>query len=466
MSSSTISTDEPKDAVRVAVRIRPLLSKDLAEGATESVRRVAGEPQVVLGLDRAFTYDHVFEPAASQAAVYTESARPLIDGVLGGFNATVLAYGQTGSGKTHTMGTAAMADLDAESDAAGLIPRMVGELFGRVGGTDGLEVVAHASFIEIYKEEVKDLLNISEDGALAPLPIREDAASGEISLTGLQKRKVGSLAEVMDVLAAGATNRATGATAMNATSSRSHGIFTLALELKKNGATYTPKLHFVDLAGSERAKRTGAEGERLKEGIQINRGLLALGNVINALCEKLSHVPYRDSKLTRLLQDSLGGNSKTLMIANVSPSDADLEETLNTLKYANRARQIKNKPIVAQDPTEAKISQLQATIDALTARLAHYEAGGAPLAPPPSHRPPPPARPRRRGGRGAPPPMRAARTPARGDGGEARRRAPRRRRRWRCRRRPVGRRGADGDGRRRGRLAAVVSGERGGGAAA
>ena len=149
MSSSTTSTDEPKDAVRVAVRIRPLLSKDLAEGATESVRRVAGEPQVVLGLDRAFTYDHVFEPAASQAAVYTESARPLIDGVLGGFNATVLAYGQTGSGKTHTMGTAAMADLDAESDAAGLIPRMVGELFGRVGGTDGLEVVAHASFIEI-----------------------------------------------------------------------------------------------------------------------------------------------------------------------------------------------------------------------------------------------------------------------------------------------------------------------------
>ena len=337
---------------------------------------------------------------------------------------------------------------------------MVGELFGRVGGTDGLEVVAHASFIEIYKEEVKDLLNISEDGALAPLPIREDAASGEISLTGLQKRKVGSLAEVMDVLAAGATNRATGATAMNATSSRSHGIFTLALELKKDGATYTPKLHFVDLAGSERAKRTGAEGERLKEGIQINRGLLALGNVINALCEKLSHVPYRDSKLTRLLQDSLGGNSKTLMIANVSPSD-DLEETLNTLKYKTARARSRTSRSSRRTPPRRRFRSCS-DIDALTARLAHYEAAARRSRPPPSHCPPPPPAP------AAPRRTRLFRRCEQLERQHARRRRS-------CRRAPRGaaalpprrwRRGGDGDGRRRGQPAAVVSGERGGGAAA
>ena len=326
------------EGVAVAVRIRPLLARDKAEGARECLRKVAGEPQVLLGADRAFTFNHVYDLDAPQEAIFDSCVKPLVESVLSGFNATVFAYGQTGSGKTHTMGSSCSAedasfDEGAALDAgAGLIPRAIAALFELIGAKEGAECRATASFIEIYCEEVHDLLNWSaEEAKLATLPIR-DTAEGGITLTGQKSRKVGSVGECMRVLADGSRNRATGSTAMNATSSRSHAIFSLSLEVRVGGKTFSPKLHFVDLAGSERAKRTGASGERLKEGIEINKGLLALGNVINALCEKHSHVPYRDSKLTRLLQDSLGGNSKTLMLACVSPGDADLEETLNTLK--------------------------------------------------------------------------------------------------------------------------------------
>ena len=363
--------------------------------------------------------------------------------MLKGYNSTVLAYGQTGSGKTHTMGSAAevaasgASEVSAASDisagegqseppvttpagdvqsagdessapfsapapsielgeASGLIARAVHALFGRFnggqGGDDeddeelkGASCVAKASFIEIYKEEVHDLLQgPNAEGALPNLTIREDVSSGGcgVTLPGLSQRPIASLAEAAAVLAEGAASRATGATKMNSTSSRSHAIFTLALEISlASGRRFTPKLNFVDLAGSERAKRTGASGERFAEGIQINKGLLALGNVISALCERKDHVPYRDSKLTRLLQDSLGGNSHTVMVACVSPSDGDLEETLSTLKYANRARQIRNKLLVAQDPTSSLIADLKEQVAALRARLEHYERGGGALPP-------------------------------------------------------------------------------------
>ena len=378
------------DSVIVGLRIRPLLSRDLNEGARECLRKIQNEPQVVIGADRPFTYNHVFSPTSTQTEVFEECMRPLVDSVLEGYHATVLAYGQTGSGKTHTMGSSCVAgeEMPASGEAAGLIPRAIGALFEKAGATEGLSMQATATFIEIYKEEVHDLLswkeNINPDGSggLATLPIRENGPDGGLTLTGQQSKGVVSVDDCMGVLAEGARNRATGATAMNASSSRSHAIFTLALQIKTaDGKSFAPKLHFVDLAGSERAKRTGASGERLQEGIQINKGLLALGNVINALCEKHHHVPYRDSKLTRLLQDSLGGNSKTLMLACVSPGDTDMEETLNTLKYANRARQIRNKPLLAQDPNQARISELMEQINMLSTRLSHYEAGGAPLPP-------------------------------------------------------------------------------------
>ena len=370
------------DGVIVGLRIRPLLQRDHGEGATECLRKVQGEPQVVLGNDRAFTFNHVLDPAASQADLFDQCMCPIVGNVLEGYNATILAYGQTGSGKTHTMGTAEEASAVGES--AGLIPRALDELFARANSPEsGMACSAQATFIEIYKEEVHDLLNFSEETqSVCTLPIRENGEGGGLTLTGQKSKPVASVAEAMAVLSEGASNRATGATAMNATSSRSHAIFTLSLQLRMvDGKSFSPKLHFVDLAGSERAKRTGATGERLQEGIQINKGLLALGNVINALCEKHNHVPYRDSKLTRLLQDSLGGNSKTMMLACVSPGDTDLEETLNTLKYANRARQIRNKPVIAQDPMQARIAELMETINTLQARLSHYEAGGAPLPP-------------------------------------------------------------------------------------
>ena len=274
-SGSETSRPPPSDGVVVGLRIRPLLSRDHEEGATECLKKVHGEPQVVLGGDRAFTFNHVFDPACTQEALYQQCMKPIIDSVLEGYNATVLAYGQTGSGKTHTMGTAeAAADV---GEGAGLIPRALKELFSRANTPDsGITCSAIASFIEIYKEEVHDLLNLStETGTVATLPIREQSAAegGGLTLTGQQSKIVSTVEEAMGVLADGARNRATGATIMNATSSRSHAIFTLSLDLKlADGKTYTPKLHFVDLAGSERAKRTGATGERMKEGIQINKG--------------------------------------------------------------------------------------------------------------------------------------------------------------------------------------------------
>ena len=365
------------DSVTVAVRVRPLSARDKADGARECLRKVAGEPQLILGADRAFRFDHVFEPGEQNGAVFDTIGSDLANGILEGFNCTVFAYGQTGSGKTHTMGTAndATAAAAAPDESLGLIPRTLAEVFTRLEAT-GTSFKVKASFAQIYKEEVHDLLSYTEATGLATLPIREDI-NGGITLAGQQHRVVRGHADAVALLAEGGRNRATGATSMNATSSRSHAVFTLSLELRVDGKSFTPKMHFVDLAGSERAKRTGASGERLQEGIQINKGLLALGNVINALCENQHHVPYRDSKLTRLLQDSLGGNSRTVMLACVSPSDADLEETLNTLKYASRARFIKNKAVVVQDPTQARISELEAQVASLQARLTHYENGGA-----------------------------------------------------------------------------------------
>ena len=322
--------------VVVAVRVRPLSQSEQMAGDTECVRKTPNEPQLVIGARRAFTFDHVLDTDAEQADVYHAGIDALVDAVLSGYNSTALAYGQTGSGKTYTMGSAAtLPDAAAAADAPeslGLIPRAVTELFRRVHEAPGdAACTVRASFIEIYKEDVRDLMQppptaaatTSTDGssrltasnpsafgggrekepkleaesAWATLVMRDDP-SGGVTLPGLTHRDVGSLQDAMAVLEEGSRNRATGSTAMNATSSRSHAIFTLSLSLRlPSGLVVTPRLNFVDLAGSERAKRTGASGERLQEGIQINKGLLALGNVINALCEKQSHV--RDARVPR-----------------------------------------------------------------------------------------------------------------------------------------------------------------------
>ncbi|KAJ1621225.1 P-loop containing nucleoside triphosphate hydrolase protein [Pavlovales sp. CCMP2436] len=380
-------------AVRVTLRVRPMLPTDIADGASECVFTTLGEPCVFLGSDRAFTFDHVFGTRATQAEIYagTQIGRT-VRGALDGLNGTVFAYGQTGSGKTHTMGTAASFDAD-EGEESGILPRAMRELFdslkARLETGELLQVRVSATFIEIHREEVRDLLHAS-GGALERDAARAGDPSGAISLAGARQRVLRSAADALKCVQAGVLSRATASTAMNATSSRSHAVLTLTVDADLTGQAggqphaLSAKLHFVDLAGSERAKRTKAEGERLQEGIHINRGLLALGNVICALTAERKpgahvHVPYRESKLTRLLQDSLGGNSQTLMLACVSPCDADFEETLNTLKYAHRARQIQNRPMVNQDLERADAAQLRLQVRALQAQLGSAATVGGPL---------------------------------------------------------------------------------------
>ncbi|EFJ17816.1 hypothetical protein SELMODRAFT_2601, partial [Selaginella moellendorffii] len=293
-----------------------------------------------------FTFDRVYGGGGTAPPfIFDQCVLPLVEGLFQGYNATVFAYGQTGSGKTYTMGT-------GYGSKEGVIPRVMDTLFQKI---DALKHKAdfqvRVSFIEIFKENVRDLL--SSSSSESHIKIRETGSAG-VFLTGVTEVDVKSSQEMTACLDKGSRCRATGSTSMNLHSSRSHAIFTLNVEqrpkLSGDASRATvdilrAKFHLVDLAGSERVKKTRADGDRFSEGVHINRGLLALGNVISALGadKKRGHVPYRDSKLTRLLQDSLGGNSHTTMIACISPAASNAEETLNTLKYANRARNIQNK---------------------------------------------------------------------------------------------------------------------------
>ncbi|XP_043714272.1 kinesin-like protein KIN-4A isoform X2 [Telopea speciosissima] len=394
--------------VKVAVHIRPLIGDERLQGCKDCITVVSGKPQVQIGT-HPFTFDHVYGSSGSpSSAMFEECVAPLVDGLFQGYNATVLAYGQTGSGKTYTMGTGFR-----DGCQTGLIPQVMNALFSKIESLKHqTEFQLHVSFIEILKEEVRDLLDptsaVKSDSpnghatkvtvpGKPPIQIRE-TSSGVITLAGSTEVAVWSLKEMAACLEQGSLSRATGSTNMNNQSSRSHAIFTITLEQIRKVSPVFPgnncqnedmseeflcaKLHLVDLAGSERAKRTGSDGLRFKEGVHINKGLLALGNVISALGDEKKrkegvHVPYRDSKLTRLLQDSLGGNSRTVMIACISPADINAEETLNTLKYANRARNIQNKPIVNRDPVSSEMQRMRQQLEYLQAELHCARGGGA-----------------------------------------------------------------------------------------
>lgn len=386
--------------MKVALHIRPLIADERAQGCKECVTVTPGKPQVQIGT-HSFTFDYVYGNDGSRSSgMFEECVLPLVDGLVQGYNATVLAYGQTGSGKTYTMGTGLR-----DGCQTGLIPQVMSALFNKIETLKNqTEFQLHVSFIEIFKEEVRDLLDsvsvnksstanghagkVSVPGR-PPIQIRE-SSNGVITLAGTTDVAVATLQEMVACLEQGSLSRATGSTNMNNQSSRSHAIFTITLEQMRkihsaSSVDDTPdedmgeeyfcaKLHLVDLAGSERAKRTGSDGLRLKEGIHINRGLLALGNVISALGDEKkrkegAHVPYRDSKLTRLLQDSLGGNSRTVMIACISPADINAEESLNTLKYANRARNIENKPVVNRDVISNEMQRMRQQLSFLQAEL-------------------------------------------------------------------------------------------------
>ncbi|XP_029376921.1 kinesin-like protein KIF11 isoform X2 [Echeneis naucrates] len=308
---------------------------------------------------KTYTFDMVFGPAAKQIDVYRSVVCPILDEVIMGYNCTVFAYGQTGTGKTFTMEGERSPDEQftwEEDPLAGIIPRTLHQIFEKLS-ENGTEFSVKVSLLEIYNEELFDLLSPSEDVS-ERLQLFDDPRNKRgVVVKGLEEVTVHNKDEVYQILERGAAKRRTASTLMNAYSSRSHSVFSVTIHMKEitlDGEELVKigKLNLVDLAGSENIGRSGAVDKRAREAGNINQSLLTLGRVITALVEKRPHVPYRESKLTRILQDSLGGRTKTSIIATVSPSSSNLEETLSTLEYASRAKNIMNKPEVNQKLTK------------------------------------------------------------------------------------------------------------------
>jgi kinesin family protein 3/17 len=364
--------------IQVVVRCRPLFGKEIREARNQivdcDVRR--GEvridnPKTPGDPPKQFTFDGVYDHTSTQKEIFEGCALPIVRAAIEGYNGTIFCYGQTGTGKTHTM-----EGKDEPENERGLIPNTFETVFGDI---DALEAanknfLVRASFLEIYNENVRDLLGKDQSRTC---DLKEDPDKG-VYVKDLTTFVVKSVAEIRKLHEVGKKNRSVGATLMNADSSRSHSIFTVTIETsevnegeaEEDAHIRVGKLNLVDLAGSERQAKTGSTGDRLKEATKINLSLSALGNVISALVDgKSSHIPYRDSKLTRLLQDSLGGNTKTVMIANLGPADYNFDETMSTLRYANRAKNIKNKPKINEDPKDAMLREFQEEIARLKTQL-------------------------------------------------------------------------------------------------
>jgi kinesin family protein 5 len=364
--------------VKVVCRVRPLNEKERASGDA-SIVNFPSPSCVALG-QRSYTYDHVFQPVSTQVEVYTTSARPLVKDVLSGYNATIFAYGQTASGKTHTM-----EGVLESSEFRGIIPRIVGDIFEHIYSMDAnLEIHIKISYFEIYMEKIRDLLDMTKSN----LPIGESKTKVPY-VKGITERFATSPEEVLAVVEEGKSNRKVAVTNMNAHSSRSHAVFLIAIkqENKETRQTLTGKLYLVDLAGSEKVDKTNAQGLTLEEAKTINKSLLALSNVIAALSEgNRPFIPYRDSKLTRVLQESLGGNARTTLIICCSPSPYNAAETKTTLMFGDRAKSIKNKVAVNVELTaeewrrrfekERETSQkLKFIVQQQVAELARWRAG-------------------------------------------------------------------------------------------
>jgi kinesin family protein 3/17 len=381
------------NTVLVAMRVRPLNQREL--GATSSKTCLSYDGVTGVSIQRGdekahkFAFDCVLREDSFQQDVFDRTGRPLLHKVLEGYNGCLFAYGQTGSGKTFTM------QGEGTGEQEGLVPRLCNELFHQVEQRSATRnITVSMSVVEIYNEHIKSLL--SDDGddlqireAVSQRPSvisvnQEAAATGRSSciyVEGAEEVAAASARDVLSALSRAQARRVVGKTNMNEHSSRSHSVVTLRISCSDvddvDGVTGTvSKLHLIDLAGSERQKATGASGDRLKEGAQINLSLSALGNVISALTEPGSrgrHVPYRDSKLTRLLQDSLGGNSYTVMICNVSPAQINAEETMSSLRFAERAKKVKNQATVNRDPKNQRILELLKENKALRARCDRLE---------------------------------------------------------------------------------------------
>lgn len=383
--------------VKVAVRCRPMSSKETARGC-QNIILISGTKITINGVDaqhesKDFTFDFCYGPDSEQNSVYLDLGQPMLKQALDGFNATVFAYGQTGSGKSFSMmGT------DSDPNLKGIIPQLNDDLFVKVkekltlmqekaekeNSNAKTKFMVSASFLEVYNEEIKDLLNPSD----RKLKIHEHPKQG-IYVEDLCELVVRDSKDLLKLIYQGNAVRRVAATKMNEESSRSHSVFTIKIEQQTvtelaggvtREQTVKAKLNLVDLAGSERAAKTGASGSTLKEGANINLSLMALGNVINMLSEgkkvKNKVIPYRDSKLTRLLQESLGGNAATTMIAAISPADYNYSETLSTLRYANRAKSIANALTRNEDSNERMIRDLKSQIEELKRQLEQGVTGG------------------------------------------------------------------------------------------
>ncbi|GJQ81405.1 kinesin-4B [Trypoxylus dichotomus] len=365
----SMSESSDNTTVQVALRIRPLIEHEISKGFQNILEVFPDLNQIrIKNSDKAFTYNYVFDVNVEQDVFYKDCVQNMIQNLFKGYNVTILAYGQTGSGKTYSMGTS----YDSKVNNKGVIPCALTDIFNHIKDNFTYDFAVSISFMELYQEVLYDLLSTKPRDQCV-VEIREDAKS--IIIPGLTEQPITSSSEALKYLMKGSQGRATSSTNMNAQSSRSHAIFTINISMQKkndSNVNRTAKFHLVDLAGSERSKKTGATGQTFKEGVNINKGLLALGNVISALGDDKTqngYISYRDSNLTRLLKDSLGGNSITLMIACVSPADYNLEETVSTLRYADRARKIKNKPIINQDPKVAEINRLHKLVQNLRLEL-------------------------------------------------------------------------------------------------
>ncbi|KAJ0179183.1 hypothetical protein K1T71_004895 [Dendrolimus kikuchii] len=341
------------DNIKVVVKVRPLISREIEDKLSYQWRVKNNTLHQIdhTGKDvvQSFTFDKVYDENTKTSDVYNDVAKPIVEAATAGFNGTIFAYGQTSSGKTYTM--------SGTEDSPGIIQMAVLNLFKLIKNIPDRDFLVRVSYIEIYNETVKDLFNVEKE----QIKIHETLSGIKVDVT---EKVTSSPEDVLEAMKLGEVNRQTGATNMNEKSSRSHSIFQITIESREHveggeeesGCVNVSQLNLVDLAGSERAGQTGATGIRFKEGTHINKSLSALALVIKQLSEDPNrYANYRDSKLTRILQNSLGGNAKTSIICAVTP--AAVEETISTLQFANRAKAIKNKPEVNEVATNATMIQ-------------------------------------------------------------------------------------------------------------